>query len=233
MMNQLLALSVRSTDSGSAAPPSLLLSVGQKRKRPADAAQRNVLPATASPLNPADVVALETKGFFAVDALAFLATTEEMVAAYRLDVVNALRTEKVDELRKLHDAGAQLQCCNRFGESLIHMACRRGLTDVVRFLVRDAKVSLLVKDDYGRTPLHDACWTPQPRFDLVRFILEEVPALLCVEDVRGHLPLHYVRKEHWGDWCDFFAGHKSMLQPKLIPSDCLPRREAVAKSVSS
>jgi ankyrin repeat protein len=146
-------------------------------------------------------------------SLSFLKPTDEMVAAYKMEVVAALRTEKVEELKKLHESGEVLQCCNRFGESLLHMACRRGLTEVVKFLVREAEVSLLVMDDFGRTALHFALWTATPSFDLVEFIVEQVPALLCIKDVRGHLPLQYARKEDWGAWCDFFQARKHLLLP--------------------
>ena len=173
-------------------------------------------------VNPADWVAQELQSSAAQcspdDALTFLKPTDAMVEAYTLEVVNALRTERVDELRRLYESGASLQCCNRFGESLLHMACRRGLAEIVRFLVREAGVSLLVRDDFGRTALHDAFWTPKPQFALVQFIVEEEPALLSVRDVRGFAPLHYVRKEHWREWCDFFAEHRHLLTKKDEPT---------------
>jgi ankyrin repeat protein len=31
----------------------------------------------------------------------------------------------------------QFRCCNKFGESLMHLACRRGRTDMVRFLLEE------------------------------------------------------------------------------------------------
>lgn len=145
--------------------------------------------------------------------LTFLKPTEDMIASYKVEVIEAVRQRDIEALRKLHNDGESLQCCNRFGESLIHMACRRGYTDVVRFLVEEAKVSLMVRDDYGRTPLHDACWTPSPRFDLVQFIIEQVPELLCVKDVRGHTPLNYVRKEDWSVWRSFLDKHRPLLRP--------------------
>jgi len=64
--------------------------------------------------------------------------------------------------------GTNLQCANRFGESLIHMACRRSHRDVVSFLVNEAGVSLRVRDDYGRTPFHDACWRPELDLELIQ-----------------------------------------------------------------
>merc|ERR1712183_78962 len=55
------------------------------------------------------------------------------------------------------------RCANRFGESLLHLACRRGRTDMVRFLVVEMgsppRDVLETMDDCHKTPLHDACWT--------------------------------------------------------------------------
>jgi Ankyrin repeats (3 copies) len=156
-----------------------------------------------------------------VAPLDFAQPNEESVAAYTKEVVDALRTERVDELRRLHEAGYQLQCSNRFGESILHMACRRSLTDVVRFLVQDAKVSVLVRDDFGRTALHFAFWTPTPNFDLVRLLVEQVPELLCVEDVRGSTPLQYIRNEHRDQWYNFFVEHRALLHPRCNASKLL------------
>ena len=193
--------------------------LGQKRPRDSSGGE-GPEKHRAMPRNPADLVSKEImnmNGDSTADddsSLTFLKPTDEMVAAYKMEVVTALRTENVEELKKLHEAGEELQCCNRFGESLLHMACRRSLTDVVKFLVREAKVSLLVKDDFGRTALHFALWTPEPNFELVQFIVEQVPALLSVKDVRGHLPLQYARKEDWNAWCEFFETRKHILRRK-------------------
>jgi ankyrin repeat protein len=145
----------------------------------------------------------------------FLQPTEERVAAYKIETVKAARSESVEELRKLYASGESLDCCNRFGESLVSMVCRRGNADVVRFLVKEANVTLLLRDDYGRTCLHDAFWTAQPAKELVEFLLQEVPDLLFVKDVRGHAPLDYVRNEHWDEWTTFFHERRGMLRPKL------------------
>jgi hypothetical protein len=150
----------------------------------------------------------------------FLKPTEAMISAYNVELIKVFREKNVDQLRDMHNAGQTFQCCNRFGESLIHMACRRGWTDVVKFLVLEADCSLMLQDDFGRTPFHDACWTPEPNFDLVEFLMEQVPQLLSVEDIRGHTPFNYVRKEHWTVWCKFLEGRRSMLRPKKKAKLC-------------
>lgn len=70
----------------------------------------------------------------------------------------AARNENLDALKALHEEGKDLQCSNAFGESIIHIVCRRGNDKMLRFLLNEGKVTVLVQDDLGRTPLHDAAW---------------------------------------------------------------------------
>ncbi len=142
----------------------------------------------------------------------FVEITDEQIKAYSTELVKAIRDRNISLLREFHKEGKTLQCSNRFGESLLHMACRRGYTDVVRFLIKEADVSLRVKDDFGRTPLHDACWSADPNFDLMELIIEHDPDLLLVEDVRGHSPFSYARRSHWKDWSEFLTARRETLR---------------------
>eukprot|EP00578_Thalassiosira_sp_NH16_P019859 CAMPEP_0181099148 /NCGR_PEP_ID=MMETSP1071-20121207/12505_1 /TAXON_ID=35127 /ORGANISM="Thalassiosira sp., Strain NH16" /LENGTH=294 /DNA_ID=CAMNT_0023181791 /DNA_START=276 /DNA_END=1157 /DNA_ORIENTATION=+ len=130
----------------------------------------------------------------------FLRPTEEQIAAYGCDALAAVRTSDISALREMHASGRTLRCCNRFGESLLHVACRRSNADVVSYLLNEADVSPRIKDDYGRTPLHDACWRGNPEYEIVELLLSAEPRLAFVQDVRGHKPFQYARKEHWGAW---------------------------------
>lgn len=95
-----------------------------------------------------------------------------------------------------------MSACNRFSESIVHMACRRSSKEVVEFLLEHgADIELI--DDFGRTPLHDACWRPEPQFDVVTMICDRNLDLLRYSDLRGSIPLNYVREEHWVQWCGF------------------------------
>lgn len=87
------------------------------------------------------------------------------------------------------------------------MACRRGDFQIVSFLLSNGGSHNIV-DDFGRTPLHDACWRPEPRFDVVTLLLEKDLTLLRLVDVRGSAPLNYVREEHWLQWCAYFYHQK-------------------------
>jgi ankyrin repeat protein len=110
------------------------------------------------------------------------------------------------------------RCSNRFGESLMHLACRRGRTEMVRFLVEELPGAcgspsqmLAIKDDCHKTPLHDACWTPSPNFELVDLILDHAPEQVLMQDIRGNTPFDYVRKEDYGLWLRFLWERRSTL----------------------
>ena len=83
---------------------------------------------------------------------------------------------------------------------------------MVRFLL-DEGVSVRLRDDYGRTPLHDALWTQEPEFDLVELLVRVCPDLLLITDKRGFTPLSYVRRDHWIPWCQFLDDHKDIVLP--------------------
>lgn len=147
----------------------------------------------------------------------FLTPTEEHLAAYTSELLEAVQEQEMDAIRQMHETGQSLQCCNRFGESVIHMACRRGLTQVFDFLVNEAKISIRVRDDYGRTPLHDACWSKTPNFEIIDTLLKREPSLLLITDKRGFTPFSYARMEHWAMWRQFLFDRKEILiiKPEL------------------
>ena len=143
--------------------------------------------------------------------------TAEMMASYTQDVLNMARLNDLDGLRAAHSNGQNLQCCNAFGESLLHGACRRGQTSIVKFLVEEVKVDILsVRDDYRRTVLHDAFWTAEPNFEIVEVLLKKAPELLLLQDVRGYTPLDYVPTESYSTWLRFLWERKAMLRPKVV-----------------
>jgi hypothetical protein len=146
----------------------------------------------------------------------FLPITAKMLDAYQRDKLQSVRENNIDMLREMHlSSGETLQCCNRFGESLIHMACRRGNLDLVKFMILECQVSIRVKDDFGRTPLHDACWAPTPVFELIHVLISQAPDLLLVPDVRGDTPFDYCRKEHWNDWINFLSSRQELMRLPL------------------
>ena len=133
----------------------------------------------------------------------YLSPKPELVNAYTMETSTAVRTNDVQKLKELYVSGALLDCCNRFGDSLLHIACRRGNTETVKFLVNEANVSVRFVDDLNRTPLHDACWTSEPNFEIVEILLRAAPEHALCQDKRGHTPFDYARKGHWGQWIEF------------------------------
>ena len=149
------------------------------------------------------------------DATYFLKATPDRIAAYNRDLLATVRQQDMAKLQRLHEEGKVKNACNTFGESLLHLACRKGLTEVVKFLCAKPdgpRLSLFVHDDYGRTVMHDACWTVRPQWPLVEFLLEHAPQLLACSDVRGHIPLDYVPKSDWKEWRDFLVERQDKLK---------------------
>eukprot|EP00540_Astrosyne_radiata_P017368 CAMPEP_0116853244 /NCGR_PEP_ID=MMETSP0418-20121206/17796_1 /TAXON_ID=1158023 /ORGANISM="Astrosyne radiata, Strain 13vi08-1A" /LENGTH=359 /DNA_ID=CAMNT_0004485607 /DNA_START=445 /DNA_END=1524 /DNA_ORIENTATION=+ len=149
----------------------------------------------------------------------FQKITKERTDAYSVDMIRAVRMSDVDTLRSMlvsDNKNCRFDGCNRFGESILHTACRRGSSDVLRFLLEEAKVDVRVRDDYGRTPMHDACWTAQPNVGMIGLLVKVCPDLLVVEDKRGMTPLEYVRAGQWGAWMKFMKRNRNDLIPKVL-----------------
>lgn len=147
----------------------------------------------------------------------FVEYTPEQVEAYDANVLNAIRSQNIEKLREFHSNGRPLQCSNRFGESLLHLACRRGFVDVASFLILEANISVQVRDDYGRTILHDAAWACEPNFELIEMILTKCPDLLFMKDRRGHTPTSYARQSHWTAWKQFMSDKPAeLLLPRVL-----------------
>ena len=137
---------------------------------------------------------------------AYLAVEANHIECYP-QVAKAARTEDLGLLKSLYREGTNLQCANTYGESIVHIICRRGSLAMLDFVLNEAKVSLRVRDDMGRTPLHDAAWTVKPNFELVCMILNDSPDFLLTKDKRGHTPLSYVPRSCWSKWCLFLDEH--------------------------
>ena len=143
----------------------------------------------------------------------FVPPTKKQLESYQ-KASKALRDNDLKQLKELHESGMSLDCCNKFGDSLISIACRRGMTDIVKYLVEEAKVSLFVRDDFLRTPLHDACWTAEPNFEIVETLLKVAPELVVLRDSRGATPFDYIRANHSKPWIEFLAKRRALLRPK-------------------
>lgn len=141
----------------------------------------------------------------------FPAISDAQVAAYNTQIVSACRNNEVETLKSLWKEGHSLECCNRFGESLLHMACRRGFVEVVQFLLEEVGLAVRIRDDCGRTPFHDACWHAQPQQRICEMLLERDPELLLIADKRGHTPFQYAREHDWQLWRQMLFDHRNQL----------------------
>lgn len=142
--------------------------------------------------------------------------TQEATDAYDLNVVQAIRHNDIERLRSMLREGKSFNACNRFGESLIHMVCRRGNIPMATFLIKEACVDVDVRDDFGRSPMHDACWTSKPNVAIMDLLVNSVsPEMLLAEDVRGHTPFDYARKEHYEEWCEYLINKEGDLQRRI------------------
>jgi hypothetical protein len=141
----------------------------------------------------------------------FLEVTEEQIAAHSFELTNAARNGDLAFLKQHLKKGKSLQCCNRHGESIVHIVCRRGWGHLLRFLIEKAKVTVMVRDDVGRGPLHDAAWSDQPNFELVKMLLLEAPELMFLKDFRDHSPLAYIPRQHWSEWRNFLRENRNLL----------------------
>lgn len=170
-------------------------------------------------------------------------STELQMASYNLYVITVAKSEDLESLKELLRAGLSPNPCNEHGESLVHTVCRRNLPKVLKLFI-ECGATLKVSDDYGRTPLHDACWSNSSAFEIVEIIMREVESshyLFHMIDARGCTPLDYIRKEHWAEWIEYLQSKKDdfwpasgdkvrpeFLQkspnscPVLDPSDALP-----------
>ncbi len=149
----------------------------------------------------------------------FLTYSDEQTEAYNNEKVYAVQGNDVETLRAFHKAGEIMQTSNRFGESLLHTSCRRGFTDIVRFFINEAGVSPRVRDDMGRTPMHDACWSSSaPNHEIMRILITSAPELLMSKDKRGHSPFDYARREYWPQWVQFLNEHRQLIVNCLLAS---------------
>lgn len=133
-----------------------------------------------------------------------------------IDLLKALRGADLEKLRSLKNDEAKnydLEARNQFGENLVHLVCRMGLSlDVLKFLVEDAKVPLNVRDRFGRTPLHNACMSALPNFDNIHFLMKIAPKLAVFEDDKNKIPFELIPQRVFGRWMRYLS------QKNVIPN---------------
>ena len=155
-----------------------------------------------------DIVAYPAKMWDAY----FMLSKAKNVEAHTKEMEQAIRDEDFTELRTMIKGGRTLQTCNKHGESIVHLACRRSSDELLRFLMKEGDVSVRIRDDCGRSPLHDTCWSYNDRFDIFKTLVENSPELLFIKDFRDFGPFDYIPKPKWGEWCSFLEGNADFLK---------------------
>lgn len=154
-----------------------------------------------------------TTRFKSLQTAYFNKPTPLQIASYDLNLIQLLRQQDMPEFDRIFRSGISPNPCNKHGESLLHNVCRRGETRFLTAMLR-AGCQVQVTDDFGRTPLHDACWAATPHFDVVELLLERDPYLVQLADCRGSTPLAYVPKKDWALWLQFLESRKDEYWPK-------------------
>jgi hypothetical protein len=139
-------------------------------------------------------------------------------ASYSRRIIDLIKTQNVNKFPQIMMCGI----CNTFGESYLHMVSRRGDAVLLQVLIsKEVGTDLHVADDYGRTPLHDACWASSFAQEVVQLIIlqnvNENRHMFYMEDARGSLPLSYVHKSQYPQWKKFLEDRKDHFWP-LVPS---------------
>ena len=165
---------------------------------------------------------LESRGysleeFMSLDTAYHNTPTPYQEASYGSHIIDVVRRGQPTELKELMSTGLSPNACNQHGESLVHMACRRGESECLNVLV-EYGATLKIADDYGRTPLHDACWAPEPNFEVVEIIMKEDIRLFNIQDGRQQTPLSYVRRDVWRPWKKFLRSKVDEYWPARDPA---------------
>jgi ankyrin repeat protein len=151
------------------------------------------------------------------DAVLHIPPTEDEINSYTMEAVQAIRANDLAKLRELLATGHSLDAANSNGEYLVHLAVRRSNLETVRVLVDHAHVDVNVRDNMGRTILHDVCWKSSPDVALMDMLLPVVsPELLLARDHRGHCAFDYARKEHWPTWNSFLQERKDLISERVV-----------------
>ena len=165
--------------------------------------------------------AYDTKPIFLPESSRRYKALESDIEDYTVEVSRIIRLGDVEGLARIAKSkggtrGLSVNACNRFGESLLHFAARRSHTPEGHLTFKwllDNGADAWACDDFGRTPLHDAFWTPEPAFDSVELLMSREPELFLTMDNRGALPLAFSRKESMCAWQQWFAKKIDVLFP--------------------
>jgi ankyrin repeat protein len=138
--------------------------------------------------------------------------TELQLASYDKHLIDRVRYDRVDEFSSILAQGISPNPVNGYGESILHLICQRGSVKFLRLLIEHG-CDVQVADRFGRTAVHEACFSSKPNFKLVEMLLRIEPRMMTLTDCRGATPLSYVSKSHWAAWLQFLESVKEDFWP--------------------
>jgi hypothetical protein len=156
------------------------------------------------------------------------------VASYHVHLLQTAWTDPV-RLHTLLMSGLSRNPCNVHSESLLHSVCRRNCVASLLIMI-DVGCELHVCDDYGRTPLHDACWGSSTHFEAIDLLLQHAkPDVRCrlfhLTDRHGATPLSYIQRDQWHEWVRFLESRKDLYWPHRYGADPLQLPQVLARSL--
>ena len=157
--------------------------------------------------------------------------SEEQLASYGPVTQNAVRRGDAAALSEALACGLLPNACNQYGESLLHLCCRRGNKQLLDVMINHGVV-LQIIDDYGRTPLHDAFWAPSPAFDVAETLIQEDRGMLFMSDRRGFSPLEYTHLEDWEEWKEWLDQKIDAFFPLIEKSEDETKIDGIASPSS-
>jgi hypothetical protein len=131
--------------------------------------------------------------------------TKLQLVSYDVHILKMIIRDKDEHrVREILTCGISPNACNKYGESLLHKACKTGQDKILQVFL-DCGADIQVSDCAGRTPMHDACHGSKPSFKTFELLLKQDPNLIRMMDGSRALPLELVRKEQYGAWNAFLA----------------------------
>jgi len=111
------------------------------------------------------------------------------------------------------------------GETLIHMICKYCTRpDTLEIFLKQTGVDIRVSDEFGRTPLHYACWRDEPCFQMIDNMISsrDMIDMFLLTDLHGSAPLSYVPRNRWKQYISYINSKKNTW---FLPKSINPKNE--------
>jgi Ankyrin repeats (3 copies) len=141
-------------------------------------------------------------------------TTLLQQASYGVRLLELIDESNEEGFESCLLAGIHSNPCDEYGASALHRVCRQGNVALLEILL-DNDCVVQCADDFGRTPLHEACRCERLCLSLVETLMMQDIHLLYMADASGRLPLEYIKPEHWYDYMIFLEPRIDRYWPSL------------------